>query len=456
MLAILAREGAVSALLVTAVAGAGVIAAIIIAAGISVHWTRVAERLEEAALALEQRRAPTHLARDNQGRLERAERRMLEASEAVAAELETLAEQRDEFEAILRSMTEAVVVTSTRGEVMLVNGAARLMFALGPETDYRGRTFVELCRDPRLQEFVTRAMAAVEGGVVSAEFQIQNPAARYLTANASPVRTSDAGRAAAWVLVFHDLTQLKSYENLRADFIANLTHEIRTPLSALCGYAETLAAGVDDAETERRFLGIIDRQARRLSRLVDDMITLSDLERGLSQIRAEPIEARRLVGEVIELMGEPAERQGVALEAAGAEPNLRVAGDRDRLLQVLINLVDNAIKYTPRGGRVTVTARTGGPMVAPARESRAGVELAVADTGEGIASTDIPRLTERFYRVDRARSRELGGTGLGLAIVKHIVQLHGGYLKIESRLREGTTVTVWLPAGTAPAKAPAA
>ena len=161
-------------------------------------------------------------------------------------ELEGLAEQRDEFEAILRSMTEAVVVTGRRGEVVLLNGRRAACSRLSGETNYRGRAFVELCRDPRLQEFVARSMsAAADDGMVSAEFQIQSPAPHYLAANAAPVRTN-AGVAAAWVLVFHDITQLKSYETVRADFIANLTHEIRTPLSALCGYAETLVAGVDD------------------------------------------------------------------------------------------------------------------------------------------------------------------------------------------------------------------
>jgi two-component system phosphate regulon sensor histidine kinase PhoR len=323
------------------------------------------------------------------------------------------------------------------------------MFALDSETDYGGRAFVELCRDPRLQEFVARSMSAgAEGEMVSAEFQIQSPAPHYLSANAGPVRTN-GGAAAAWVLVFHDVTQLKSYETVRADFIANLTHEIRTPLSALCGYAETLVAGVEDRDTQRRFLGIIERQSRRLARLIDDLITLSDLERGLSPLRLEPLELCRVAEEAVELMRERAERQGVALETRYADEVAEVDGDRDRLNQVLINLIDNAIKYTPRDGRVTVEVRAARQAEA-GKEPREGVELAVADTGEGIPGADIPRLTERFYRVDRARSRELGGTGLGLAIVKHIVQLHRGTLRIESRLREGTTVTIWLPAAPAP------
>jgi two-component system phosphate regulon sensor histidine kinase PhoR len=433
--------------------GAGFIVGTLSNSTIAEAWTRSAERVEEAAAALEERRPPAHLHHEGADEMGMAEHRLLEAADAVARELEVLTEQRDEFEAILRSMTEAVVVTGRRGDVVLVNGAARGLFALGGDTNYRGRAFVELCRDPRLQVFVARSMsAAADNGIVTAEFQIQSPAPHYLAANAGPVRTN-AGTAAAWVLVFHDITQLKSYETVRADFIANLTHEIRTPLSALCGYAETLVAGVEDRDTQRRFLGIIERQSRRLARLIDDLITLSDLERGLLPLRIEPLEIRRVGDEAVELMRERAERQGVTLEARYADDVEQVEGDRDRLNQVLINLIDNAIKYTPRDGRVTIEVRSARSPDAPGKEARDGVELAVSDTGEGIPAADIPRLTERFYRVDRARSRELGGTGLGLAIVKHIVQLHRGALRIESRLREGTTVTVWLPAVRAAAGA---
>ncbi len=304
---------------------AGLIIGTLAASAIAAAWTRSAERVEEAAEALEQRRPPSHLHHEGADVMGLAEHRLLEVADSVAREIEVLGEQRDEFEAIL----------------VLVNGAARRMFALGADTDYRGRAFVELCRDPRLQEFVARSMSAAPDNVMaSAELQIQSPAPRYLAANAAPVRTN-AGAAAAWVLVFHDITQLKSYETVRADFIANLTHELRTPLSALCGYAETLVAGVEDSDTQRRFLGIIERQSRRLARLIDDLITLSDLERGLLPLRLEPLEARRVIDEAVELMRERAERLGVTLETRCADGMAQVEGDRDRLNQVMINLIES-------------------------------------------------------------------------------------------------------------------
>ncbi|HUY26286.1 MAG TPA: ATP-binding protein [Candidatus Binataceae bacterium] len=398
-----------------------------------------AERLDAIAAALEARTAPPHLLQGGNDAMGRAELRLLDATDAVVDEIDSLAEQRDEFEAILRSMTEAVVVVGRRGEVVLLNGAARRMFALEADTEYRGRDFVELCRDPRLQEFVARATRPDSAEFGSAEFLIQNPALRHLSASAAPIRSS---QGAARVFVFHDITQLKAYETVRQDFIANLTHELRTPLSALYGYAETLMQGVEDKATQDRFLGIIDRQAHRLARLLDDLISLSDLERGASPLKLEPLDARVVISEAVELMRESARREGVSLEVECPADLPRVAGDRDRLHQVMVNLLDNAIKFTPRDGRVTVSAA---PASLGGNDGVRAIALAVADTGEGIPERDVPRLTERFYRVDRARSRELGGTGLGLAIVKHIVQLHRGALKIESKLGVGTTVTLTIP-----------
>jgi two-component system, OmpR family, phosphate regulon sensor histidine kinase PhoR len=444
LLGVLAASGRLGWLSAVGILLAGLILGSVATTLIAAAWTRSAERVADAAESLVERRRPAHLHNEGTDAMGRAEHRLLEVADSVVGELDALAEQRDEFEAILRSMTESVVVMGRRGEVVLLNGAARRTFALDSETDYGGRPFVELCRDPRLQEFVARSMSAAEGALISSEFQIQSPGPRYLAANAAPVRAAN-GTAAACVLVFHDISKLKSYETVRSDFIANLTHEIRTPLSALCGYAETLLGGVEDQETQQRFLGIIERQSRRLSRLIDDLVTLSDLERGLSPLRLEPLEVRRVLDEAVDLMREPAERQGVALEVRCMEKMPEIVGDRDRLNQVLINLLDNAIKYTPRSGHVVAEAHAMACADSSGKE-RDGVALVVSDTGEGIPAADIPRLTERFYRVDRARSRELGGTGLGLAIVKHIVQLHHGQLRIESRLREGTTVTVWLPA----------
>lgn len=441
LLGILAATGGASVYWVIAAIVFGAALSAIPATALARSFSRRAERLDAVATALLERRPPPHLLRFESDATGRAEHHLLDAADAVVSEMDSLTEQRDEFEAILRSMTEAVVVAGARGEVILLNGAARRIFALGADTVYRNRPLVELCRDPRLQEFVGRAMRSTDNSVVKSEIMIQNPIPLHISANAAPVWTS---RGAVWVFVFHDITQLKSYETVRADFISNLTHELRTPLSALYGYAETLQRGVEDKETSARFLGIIERQARRLARLLDDLVSLSDLERGVTPLKIEPLESRRVLSEAAELMQEQALRRGLRLEVRCPDGLPMLAADRDRLHQVMLNLIDNAIKYTPREGRVTVEAREA--LGTDGTGEKLGLALSVTDTGEGIPAAAIPRLTERFYRVDRARSRELGGTGLGLAIVKHIVQLHHGTIRIDSKLREGTTVTIWIPA----------
>ena len=400
-----------------------------------------AERIDALAAALRAHRPPAHVIPDDSDVMGRAERNLLQAADAVIAEIGDLTEQRDELDAVLRSMTEAVVVTGARGEVILLNNQARKTFALNAEANYQGRDFVELCRDPRLQEFVANSTAGANGEIVAAEVRIQNPSPRYLAVSAAPVKRGGATRMGR-LFVFHDITQLKTYETMRADFVANLTHEIRTPLSALYGYAETLENGVEDPETAKRFLGIIERQAKRLARLVDDLLSLSNLERGLTPMKLEEVAPRSILEDAAELMRERAERGGITMELDQLTDLPVVRADRDKMHQLFLNLIDNAIKYTPRGGRVSLRARMASH---PSANGAPSIEMIVADTGEGIPAADIPRLTERFYRVDRARSRELGGTGLGLAIVKHIVQLHQGTLNIESRVGEGTTVMVSLP-----------
>jgi two-component system phosphate regulon sensor histidine kinase PhoR len=263
---------------------------------------------------------------------------------------------------------------------------------------------------------------------------------RDLAVSISPFGETASGPF-GFVLVFHDITELKKLETMRRDFVANVSHELRTPLTAIRGYAETLLAGaLSDRDRSRQFLAVIDRHSERLSRLIDDLLTLSDLELGKTALKREAVQVEGLVDEVFEVVGEKADRGKVTLVKAIPSDLPLLLGDADRLQQVLINLTDNAVKYTPAGGRVTIGARQTENGSAPL------VEVEVADSGIGIPAEDLPRLTERFYRVDKARSRELGGTGLGLAIVKHLVQLHGGKLQITSEPNVGTTVRFAVPA----------
>jgi len=374
------------------------------------------------------------------------------------------------LEAVLQSMAEGVVVVDPTGNVVLCNRAAQDLFSLHPTQDWRGKPLQAFSRHPLLQELLREvANRRPSDPPVTREIETEGKTQRHLAVSAMQV-SEDGTTVSGYVLVFHDLTQLKRLESVRADFVANVSHELRTPLTAIKGYAETLLNGaLKDPDTAVRFLTIIDRHSERLSRLIDDLLILSNLELGAVELRRDEVALAELTSEVFEVVKDKAERGGVTLVQEFPSELPILPGDSDRLQQVLLNLIDNAIKYTPVGGKVTVTAKTvrspesGVRSLESQRQNLreletevelggAWVEVAVADTGCGIPQAEIPRLTQRFYRVDKARSRELGGTGLGLAIVKHIVQAHGGSLQIESQPNQGTTVRLFLPLAAPPSE----
>ncbi|MBI3302958.1 MAG: PAS domain-containing protein [Deltaproteobacteria bacterium] len=386
------------------------------------------------------------------GALERGPHRLVSRQHE---RMRALQGERAKLEAVLQSMAEGVVVIDPAGNVVLCNRAARDLFGLPRTQDWHGKPLQAFSRHPVLQDLLREvANRRPSDQPVACEFEIEGREPRHLTASAMQV-SEEGATASGYVLVFHDLTQLKRLESVRADFVANVSHELRTPLTAIKGYAETLLNGaVTDPDLARRFLTIIDRHSERLSRLIDDLLTLSNLELGTAELRHEEIALAELINEGFEVVKDKAERGGVTLARECPAELPPIMGDGDRLHQVLVNLIDNAIKYTPAGGTVTVTARIvrSSELGVRSREKceneKEWVEVAVTDTGCGIPESEIPRLTQRFYRVDKARSRELGGTGLGLAIVKHIVQAHGGFLRIESQVNQGTTVRIFLPFGT--------
>jgi two-component system phosphate regulon sensor histidine kinase PhoR len=249
----------------------------------------------------------------------------------------------------------------------------------------------------------------------------------------------EAGPASGGVVaVLHDITRLKELENIRKDFVANVSHELRTPLTSIRGFAETLLDGaLEDSNNNRRFVEIIKSHALRLSDLTMDLLTLATLESESFQLKPEAIDVPALVHEVLESFRPLGHTKRQELEAV-IEPGLPpIKADRDRIRQVLINLLDNAVKFTPEEGRISVEVCL--------NAEGTGVELHVKDRGIGIPSSDLPRIFERFYRVDKARSREQGGTGLGLAIVKHIVEAHRGHVSVKSTLGQGSDFCVTLP-----------
>lgn len=376
------------------------------------------------------------------------ERHLNDMSLRLRDNLAQITGEKDKADSILRCMIEGVLVLDPKGQVLVINDQARSMFHIAEERNLRGVSILEISRHPEVRKILEEVLTFdFTGRRYSKEVELEDD--RWFRVNAVRLRDTQ-GLAIGSILVFHDTTDIKRFESIRSDFVANVSHELRTPLTAIRGYVETLlhTPPADPADA-RQFLTIIDRHSERLSRLTEDLLVLSDLESGKIQVTPQSLDVGQLIQRVFEVFWDRAAKKNIKLTQR-LEPGLpRLSGDLDRLQQLFINLVDNAVKYTPAGGEVSLTAVrvTGTNGTGP-------IEIAVIDTGPGIPEKDLPRLTERFYRVDKARSRDLGGTGLGLAIVKHIVQAHKGELRIDSVINQGTTVRVRLPAAAPKDKDP--
>lgn len=330
---------------------------------------------------------------------------------------------------IVAAIPLPVIAIGPDERILAANAAATALFGAGLE----GRHHLLTLRQPALQSAI--AAALTEGATGTARHVIPGPSQDA----AHRVTVAPAGEGHA-ILTFEDMTEAEQMGQMRRDFVANVSHELRTPLTALLGFIETLrGAARDDAAARDRFLGIMEREAGRMNRLIGDLLQLSRVE---AEERVKPtarIDLRALAGSAVATLRPMAEEAGVALEITGEAGPLPVPADADQITQVLVNLIENGVKYGGAGGIVTLHL---------AREQMArgpGVRLDVIDRGEGIDPVHIPRLTERFYRVDGHRSREKGGTGLGLAIVKHIVQRHRGRIRIDSTPGKGSVFSVILP-----------
>lgn len=336
--------------------------------------------------------------------------------------------------AVLDGLPDPVLLVDSRRAVVAANRPARELF-IGPIV---GSDLAVALRHPA----ALAAVDAVLGGAEAREAEISLPApvsaSYHLTAAA--VRSDDRPGA---VITLHDLTSIRRAERMRADFIANASHELRSPLASLLGFIETLKGSArEDAEARARFLDIMHTEAARMARLIDDLLSLSRVELEEHVPPREAVDLAVVVRGTFELLAMRAADKNVALRLEGAEGVPKILGDSDQLAQVFRNLVENAIRYGRADSTVTVTLQA---VTRIPERSGPGVAAIVADQGEGIPPDALPRLTERFYRVDKARSQALGGTGLGLAIVKHIVGRHRGRLVIDSRPGQGSRFTVFLP-----------
>jgi len=335
--------------------------------------------------------------------------------------------ERDQLKAILASMAEGVLVVGTDGRAVLANPAFFKLFDLRGEVT--GQTVLELLRQPELARIVDDTLRL--GQPQSGQIELQAPERRTLLLASAALAGGERGA----VVVTRDLTELTRVADMRRDFVGNVSHELKTPLAAIRGLAETLRDGaLDEPPVAQRFTERILDQCRRLQALLDDLLTLSRLETVALRER-EPVQLDEVVRQAAETLAPLAREKGVQVDvAAGITP--AVPGEADAIERLVLNLLENAIKYNRPDGQVTVRLSA----------VDASVLLEVSDTGIGIPPDALPRIFERFYRVDKGRAREEGGTGLGLAIVKHVAQAHGGQVDVESRLGRGTTFRVRLPA----------
>ena len=368
------------------------------------------------------------------GRWARASRQKLAQREAELGAAQT----------VLAALPDPLILLDERRRILRANAAANELLGMRLVE----RDLAVALRHPAVLAAADAVLHGEAARIV--EFDITTPVERHLSARLAALRPHTSEGAAA-VLTLHDLTAAKRSERLRADFVANASHELRTPLASLIGFIETLRGPAhDDGAARDHFLTIMAEQSQRMKRLVDDLLSLSRIEMNEHRPPTERVDLPRLIHTVVDLLGQRAAARDMRIALDLPADLAPVLGDADELAQVFQNLLDNAIKYSRPGTPIEVSARPSPRFLPGTRpgERPTAIAVAVRDHGDGIPREHLPRLTERFYRVDAARSRELGGTGLGLAIVKHIVNHHRGALDIDSELGEGAVFTVHLPIAT--------
>ena len=367
-----------------------------------------------------------------------------EAAAVIQANTDRLDRDHQQLLVVLGAMAEAVIAVDPRRRILFANESANRLFGL--DIASVGRLVPELIRSPQVQEAVeaTLRLSSPEAYQGELSFPVRDSttrAARFLSVRGNPLPGDPAPGA---VFVFHDVTELRRLERMRQDFVANASHELKTPLASIKAYTETLLDwALHDDGVNHRFLERIDEQVERLNQLILDLLSLARIESGEEIFEHQPLPLVPVLGACVEAHRDRAQAKALDLtyEPAGVDLDTLVLVDEEALRQIFDNLIDNAIKYTPEAGSVSVSC------FADHNE----VSIEVTDTGIGIPRDDLPRIFERFYRVDKARSRELGGTGLGLSIVKHLVQSIGGQIDVASRVGSGSKFTVHLPRAPIPA-----
>lgn len=355
-------------------------------------------------------------------------------SEALHDTIEQFQDSNTKMKAILSSMINGVIALDNSKNVMFINPTGEEMFNLREE-DIKGKHILEAIRNNVLDELIQKLLS--QSVASKEEIEIFEPHHRILNAYSNPITlTQDPNRTIGVLILIQDITEIRKLERMRKDFVANVSHELKTPLTSIKGFVETLKNGAaENKEIRDKFLDIIDIEADRLTSLIQDILMLSEIENKNNTVKEEEIDVNKSINEVIEVLGELARQKDIEVINKVNNNLPKICGSRGWFKQMLINLIDNGIKYTPNGGRVTITGYSVGNSLI----------LKIKDTGIGIDKEHISRLFERFYRVDKARTRQVGGTGLGLAIVKHIVLSLKGKIDVKSEVNKGTEFTIIFP-----------
>ncbi|MFC0557906.1 two-component system histidine kinase PnpS [Halalkalibacter alkalisediminis] len=337
--------------------------------------------------------------------------------------------QTERMETLIENMGSGLILINTKGDITLINGTCRTIFQENTDL-WLNQLYHDVIKHKEVIRIVQTIFLTEENQRKQIHFPVKLEV-RHFEVYGAPVM-SNRGKLKGIVLVLHDITGLKKLEQVRTDFVANVSHELKTPVTSIKGFTETLLDGAMHSEPLReKFLNIIAKESERLQDLIEELLELSRIEQSYFRLNWHTTNFKTIIEEVFDLLKEKAKNKGIHLDLV-IEGDTTLEGDATRLKQIAINLINNAIAYTPTGGHVTVFLK--------GRENR--VELDVIDTGVGISESELPRIFERFYRVDRARSRNSGGTGLGLAIVKHLVEAHSGIISVTSQVGKGTTFSI--------------
>ncbi len=414
--------------------GVGALGAIVLILG---RWLAVVNALTRRLTEMEAGRHVRPVRTRSLGPVGRLARRFNEVAPTIESRIAKLERDGQQLRVVLGGMAEGVIAIDSRRRLLFANASADALFGLDARSV--GRFLLELIRSPQLQEAVEATLGSADN--FSGEINLASrepfpkPHAKTLAVHGTPLPGSPQGGA---ILVFHDVSDLRRLERMREDFVANVSHELKTPLASIKAYTETLLDwALRDEEVNVRFLHRIEEQAERLNQLIMDLLSLARLDSGEGIFDHEPLALAPLIRKCVESVRGRAEAKGLALDLdfGPLDDTTVIVADEEAVRQILDNLIDNAVKYTPERGWVRIACSL----------TAQSVSIEVADSGIGIPRDDLARVFERFYRVDKARSRELGGTGLGLSIVKHLVQSIGGTISVASRVGEGTQFAVQLP-----------